>query len=141
MLKEMARNLAYALNDVMQFRLPEGNYGVWLDLYKKQHQLLKYEKGLDRTMASIVRQEMNSVRTLPEIDRCFSEAFADGIDRLGGIQRFLDVREELFSLYDYISAESGGIGLIGIKIGHFRTLSKYKRRLYEQARIECIEVE
>ncbi len=105
-----------------------------LKLYLVQEKLLDYEHKLDKLMARSIRRatKRKVPDSLTDIDTVFSSAFRTAVRKLGGIDKYMAIREKVYKAYQEVVQHTPSI-LVSvhpdITLGHFRRLNDRKLEL------------
>lgn len=101
-------------------------------LYRAQEAFLAYEKQFDKIMKRIIKVKINNKwpSTLDDFKKVFAETFRETVDELGGIQKFIDVREVFYKAHEEY-AKTGEHNFPAVStIAHFKRLNAKKIALY-----------
>lgn len=112
---------------------PSASGGFW-DLYRAQETFLHYEHKLDKTMAKQIKRLINGKlpSSFGEVDLVLAYSFTYAINKLGGIERYKQVREQLYGAHEALANSAGYTFPAQATVSHFRGITRKKLALYEQ---------
>ncbi len=104
-------------------------------IYDAQEELLSYEKSLDRKMMDFLRRETKdgAPKKLEDFEVMFSLAFKQAVDNQGGVDRYKQVANQLFDLYEEEFRNGNQNVSVCSRLAHFKALRKRKVQWYESA--------